>query len=350
MIRYEELPPDQRAVLSLLLRQRKRYDEVAAALGIQPAAVHDRAHAALTVLAPSQARLVEPAARERIGEYLLGQQSPEEAATTKQYLAGSTPAREWARTLAVELVKLAAHSLPEIPAPAGPMPPPTTPAPAVAAPASQGGATAADASAKPDGSSPQISRRGGALLLAGIVVIAVVVVAIVLSSGGSGGSNRSGNQAASRSSTKNESSKEEAGSHETNSSSPSTGSGASSTGSGKGKVKLEKLAEMKPTAVGSPAKGFAAIVSKERAHAVEIEANGLPPTQGFSYVVWLVGTNGEPSALGRIPTVNSKGQVKVIEALATSPSSVKGIEISRETSAHPKTPGTLVLKGNFVGS
>lgn len=344
MIRYEELPPDQRAVLSLLLRQRKRYDEVASALGIQPAAVHDRAHAALTVLAPSQARLVEPAARERIGEYLLGQQSPEEAAATKQYLADSTAAREWARTLAVELVKLAAHSLPEIPAAAGPVPPPATPAPApaVAAPRSEGGAAAADASGKPDGTTPQISRRGGALLLACIVVVAAVVVAIVLSSGGSGGSNRSGNQAASRSSTKNESAKEEAGSHETSSSSPSTGSG-------KGKVKLEKLAEMKPTAVGSPAKGFAAIVSKEGAHAVEIEANGLPPTQGFSYVVWLTGANGEPSTLGRIPSVNSKGQVKVIEALATSPSSVKGIEISRETSAHPKSPGTLVLKGTFVG-
>ena len=52
MSRLDELPPDQRAALSLLLRQRKSYGEVASMLGIGEQAVHDRAHAALAVLAP----------------------------------------------------------------------------------------------------------------------------------------------------------------------------------------------------------------------------------------------------------------------------------------------------------
>ena len=52
MSRLDELPPDQRAALSLLLRQRKSYAEVATLLGISERAVHDRAHAALAVLAP----------------------------------------------------------------------------------------------------------------------------------------------------------------------------------------------------------------------------------------------------------------------------------------------------------
>ena len=54
MSRLDELPPDQRAALSLLLLQHKSYAEVAALLGIAERAVHDRAQAAIVVLAPRQ--------------------------------------------------------------------------------------------------------------------------------------------------------------------------------------------------------------------------------------------------------------------------------------------------------
>src|SRR5437660_11455904 len=73
MSRLDDLPPDQRAALSLLLRQRKAYAEVAAMLQIGERAVHDRAHAALAVLAPREARGLTPERREEIGDYLLGQ-------------------------------------------------------------------------------------------------------------------------------------------------------------------------------------------------------------------------------------------------------------------------------------
>ena len=108
MSRLDDLPPDQRATLSLLLRRRKSYAEVAALLGIQERAVHDRAHAALAVLAPRQARELTAERREEVGDYLLGQRAGvAERLATRKYLEGSPPARDWANALAGELAPLA---------------------------------------------------------------------------------------------------------------------------------------------------------------------------------------------------------------------------------------------------
>ena len=100
MSRLDELPPDQRAALSLLLRQRKSYAEVAATAGHLRAAVHDRAHAALAVLAPQQAR--ELTAEQRAA----GRRLPARSAARRRRAAahahatrGSEPARAWAREL-----------------------------------------------------------------------------------------------------------------------------------------------------------------------------------------------------------------------------------------------------------
>lgn len=306
MTTLEQLPPDQRAVLSLLLRQRRRYEEVAATLGLGADAVHDRAHAALAVLAPSQARLLDHAERERIGEYLLGQQSAQEAAATKAYLAGSAPAREWARALAVELVKLAAGSVPEIPDAAQEAP-------------------AATPTAEPisPSSTPPISRRGGAVLLGVIAILAVVAIAIVLSSGKGGGSGNG-----SRSSD--------------------TKSSASQTETkGAGKAKLEKEAALKATQPGSKAEGAAFIATEGTKRALYMAAKGLPASNGFSYVVWLIPTDGKPFPLGRTPSVGAKGNVQAIELLPVEPSTLSGVELTRETSPRPSAPGTVVLKGTF---
>jgi Anti-sigma-K factor rskA/Sigma-70, region 4 len=62
MSRLDDLPPDQRAVLSLLVRQGKSHAEIADMLGIPQQAVRDRARAALDALAgePSEPTTVEP--------------------------------------------------------------------------------------------------------------------------------------------------------------------------------------------------------------------------------------------------------------------------------------------------
>src|SRR5271168_3335872 len=116
MSRLDDLPPDQRATLSLLLGQRKSYAEVAALLSIPAQAVHDRAHAALAVLAPREARELTAARREDIGDYLLGQQAGvAERLATRTYLDSSGPARTWAHAISEQIAPLSEVPLPAIP-------------------------------------------------------------------------------------------------------------------------------------------------------------------------------------------------------------------------------------------
>ena len=93
MSRMDSLPPDQRAALSLLLSQRKSYAEVAELLQIAPEAVHDRAQAALAILAPGEARALTAYERSEVGDYLLGQSGIAERLKIRTYLSDSEPAR-----------------------------------------------------------------------------------------------------------------------------------------------------------------------------------------------------------------------------------------------------------------
>src|SRR5947209_10488138 len=118
MSRLDDLPPDQRAALSVLLGQRKTYAEVAAMLGIAERSVRDRAHAALAVLAPSLARGLSADDRAAVGDYILDQRAGgvAEHMRTRELLATDEPARAWAQALAAELGPLGATA--ELPPPA----------------------------------------------------------------------------------------------------------------------------------------------------------------------------------------------------------------------------------------
>ena len=130
MSRLDDLPPDQRAVLLLLVQQGKSHAEIADMLGISQNAVRDRARAALDALAdgPGGIRDVppRPTPDDRGGAQTAGAPSP------------TPPPRVPAGTQDVHF----SRSLPS-------------------------------------------SRRGGALLLALLVVVVVVVVILVTSGGGS---------------------------------------------------------------------------------------------------------------------------------------------------------------------
>src|SRR3954465_1576245 len=112
----DDLAPDQRAVLQLLLKQGKAYIELAALLRIEPDAVRDRAITALNELGPREGVQLAPERRAEIGDYLLGQQSASERQATREFLESSGAGRAWARTVAGELRPLAGEALPEIPA------------------------------------------------------------------------------------------------------------------------------------------------------------------------------------------------------------------------------------------
>jgi Sigma-70, region 4 len=152
MPRLDDLPPDLRATLSLLVDRGKSYAQVAELLGIPEHAVRDRAHAALDALAgaPDEAEL--PSA------------SPPMASTRRSQTTERAAASP------------GGHTAPRA-----------------------GSGTPGAASALP------VSRRGGAALLAAIVVVVVVVAVVLLTSGG--GSHNTHTGTSTTASTKSSSSK-----------------------------------------------------------------------------------------------------------------------------------------------
>ena len=74
MSALEDLPADQRAVLTLVLTRGRSYDEIASMLAIDRSAVRDRALAALEALGPDT-ELTRPQ-RAQLTDYLLGQAIP----------------------------------------------------------------------------------------------------------------------------------------------------------------------------------------------------------------------------------------------------------------------------------
>ncbi len=188
MSRVDQLPPDQRAALSVLLRAHKSYAEVAGLLGIAERAVHDRAQAGSRCSRPRRRARSTRRSAMRSATTCSASRTRASGSARARCLAGSQPASDWARAVAAEIAPLADGALPELPAGPGEQP--------GASPLSEA-ATAPAAGPPPP---PPSSRRGGALLLGGIVIVAAVV-AIVLSVGGS---RRKGSSTAATRSTRDE--------------------------------------------------------------------------------------------------------------------------------------------------
>jgi len=308
MSRVDELPADQRAALSLLLRQRKSYAEVAAMLSIPERAVHDRAHAALAVLAPREARELDPARREEIGEYLLGQQpAAGERLRTRTLLATSPAANVWAAALAAQLASLLDGAPPEIPALSGEDAPREEPYPLSQA---AGAPPPAPGGERPSRALP-VSRRGGAILLA--VLAAVVVVAVILIvSGGSGSSHKK----------------------------PRTTTTSASQPKSEGTVTLHAPA-------GSGSTGAVEILSEGSKRAFYIQARRLPETKGFFYAVWLYDSPGRALALSKGPAVGKNHELAGAALLPSTAEKYKEILLTRETQTRPRHPGPVVLRGTL---
>jgi hypothetical protein len=117
--RLGDLPPDQRAVLGLLVEKGESYDEIGRLVSMDPEAVRLRAHASLTALAPvsngGSSGPLTPGLAAEVGDYLLGQQSPAAQVTTRELLTASAGARAWAQAVAGELRTLGGERLPDIP-------------------------------------------------------------------------------------------------------------------------------------------------------------------------------------------------------------------------------------------
>jgi hypothetical protein len=116
MATFDQLSPEQRAIVELVLRQGKTYDELADMLNLPEGRVRELARDALVELAPVSVRGVEEDWRGQLADYVLGQQSGPEATATKGHLRRSEAARSWARSLLDSLEQFYENgSVPAIP-------------------------------------------------------------------------------------------------------------------------------------------------------------------------------------------------------------------------------------------
>jgi hypothetical protein len=292
----DRLPPDQSAVLSLVLDRGKSYAEVATLLAIPESTVRDRAHAALDALARAT-----------------GAPPPSGAVSHDALPSRGAPSSPGNR------------ASPGAPPPSGARPssdarfsPDTHPQHRAASQA--GDIAPATRDTRGSLTSPS-SRMGGALLL-GAIVAAIVVAAILLSSGG--GSKSSGQT----------------------STTPGANSSSTSTASAS-KPTLNKTIALTPLEPGLKAVGTAYVLSESKRHAFYVAARGLAASSGFFYAVWLYNSPSSSAPLGRAPSVSSNGRMEGGGPLPSNAGQYHQLIITRETSTHPKQPGPIALRGTF---
>ena len=327
MASIDNLPPDQRAVLELVLERGRSYDEIAKLLSIDRAGVRERALAALDALGP-QTRV--PAERRGlITDYLLGALPDGVAEEVRNHLADSASERAWARVVASELQGLARDPLPEIPTESRPTA--TAAAPAAAVPVA---AEEPEPERVPTGSRrhrPErpSSRIGGAVLLGGGALVVVAVVLVVVLTGGSSAPKH----------------------HPTAARTGTTGAQAATGTTGSTQVVAQ--INLKPPTGGTKALGLAEVLKVQGRTGIAIVAQGLTAntkTPPNAYAVWLYNSPTDSHILGFVsPAVGSNGQMRTAGALPSNAHHYQKLVLTLETVSKPRTPGQIVLEGTLTG-
>ncbi len=303
MATLEQLPADQRAVLSLLLSQQKSYAQIAESLELSESDVSERAYCALDELArpeksPSAGR------RSELGDYLLGQQNKEAAAKTQQSLGRSPNDRAWLRAAAAPLSALPAVRLPVIPG----------------ADAAPDGALLVSADATPP---PRTvgGLRSGVIVIA-LAALAVAVIAGVLIGRASGGDGSGTNTTAA----------------------VTTATNASATAT------PVAQAALKPPA-GAPApkaEGIAEISQQAGSRVLSVVAKAMPAApSGSQYGVWLTADAKPAVWLGYFQAIaKSGGGIALQGTLNGDPKLYSGVLVSLESDkGTPTSPAKSYLVG-----
>jgi hypothetical protein len=351
MASLDTLPPDQRAVLELVLRRGRSYDEIARLLSIDRAAVRERALAGFDALGPQTG--VPPERRSLITDYLLGQLPDRVSEDVRDGIAQSAAERAWARVLASELAPLSADPLPEIPVErrrreAADRVDDQTPEPAdrvddrsrrpgdrhrepVAAPAvAEPAASRASAASPPPARRARrpSSRRGGALLL-GLTTLVVAAVIVVLVASGGGGA------------------KHKATATRTSSTAASTPTTSTS------RTRIIAQINLVPSSGASKTAGIAEILKQGSSTGIAIIAQGVAPNSKNppdAYAVWLYNTATDSHILGFVnPGVGTNGRLQTAGALPSNAGHYRQLLVTLETRSNPTAPGKIVLQGPLKG-
>lgn len=113
---FDQLPPEQRAIIELVVQRGRSYEDLSDALAISTERVRELAVDALVELSPRSANRVDEDRRPQVADYVLGQQSSAEAAATRTFLKRSEPGRMWILSLMDSLEHMYEDGkVPEIP-------------------------------------------------------------------------------------------------------------------------------------------------------------------------------------------------------------------------------------------
>jgi hypothetical protein len=306
MARLDQLPPDQRAVLQLLLKQGKSYGEIASLLKIERSAVKARAHDALGALGPEDVGDLSEDRTDEIGDHLLGQQDEAQRSATRSFLEGSAPGRAWARIVSSELRELAPDGLPEIPAEGA------------------GAGDPLESHAVARDQHERSSKLGGVLLLVGLG-IAVAVVLVLLLSGGDDNKNDTGPVG-----------------NTTSTQSTSTSTNAATT------PKVEAQVNLFPPNGGKKPLGVANVVTQQGQRGIALVGQDMPPTRGkFAYAMWVQNTPADAKRLGFFGEVKANGRMQGFVLAPADFAKYSKLIVTRETERAPKAPGPVVLTGDL---
>jgi hypothetical protein len=169
-------------------------------------------------------------------------------------------------------------------------------------------------------------------LLSAIVVVIVVVVVLVSSGGGKGSTPTI----------------TAAGTTPATTTTGSTNGTSSTSTKSATKPKLDSTIRLSSPEPSTNATGVAYVLSDGSRRAFYVTAQGLPPSSGFFYAVWLYNSPSDAQPLGRASSVASNGRMEGGNPLPSNAGNFAKFIITRETSTHPSQPGPTVLSGSFT--
>ena len=303
MATFDQLRPEQRAIIELVLQRQQSYDRLSDMLGMPTARVRELARDALVHLAPVTAERVDDEWRGQLTDYLLGQQTGPESTATEGHLKRSEPARSWSLSLIDSLDTLYSDgNRPSIP---------QGEAPARAGRAAGIGKAGAAGPLSPEAQRVVRRRR----LLGGLAALAVAaVLAIVLLRGGDddeGGGNSNTNQ-------------------------PNQ-NGAQVVG----QVALQGQGNER-------GEGIAAITERNGQRQLVVQAQGLKPTgSGEAYEVWFYNSPRDARSIGAQVT-DRQGNYQGAGPVPANYEKFRFVDISREKiDQNAGHSGESVLRGRI---
>jgi hypothetical protein len=299
MATFDQLSPEQRAIVELVLRQGKTYSELSEMLSLPEARVRELARDALVELAPVSVRGVEEDWRGQLADYVLGQQFGPEATATKGHLRRSEAARSWTRSLLDSLEQFYANgSIPAIPE------------------GERGRPKRAAAAERPAGARPALAAASDPLmrrrLLAGAGALLLVLLAVLVWPVGllTGDDEKS-----------------------SNASEPAATEQTQTSG--------------QPAASQGPA-GIAVVVEQNGKKQLLVQAANLTPSgQSEGYYVWLYNSPDDARSLGGQVT-DPQGSYQALGAFPADYKKYKYIDVTRQQVGNDpniKHSGESVLRG-----